>query len=105
MGDVAVMPTGKCYDLERPEAETVEIRVRGGALRYRVRELSQAEAERALAKDGEGTITQRLLAAAVEREDGSRLTVEDAGALRASVARQLVEHVLRVNGLEGGEGN
>lgn len=103
MGDV--MPIRDHHDLEQPDVETVEVKVRGGVLRYRVRELTQAEAERALAKEGEGSITQRLLAAAVDREDGSRLSVDDVAKLRASVARQLVEHVLRVNGLGEDSGN
>lgn len=103
MGDV--MSIRDHHDLEQPDVETVEVKVRGGVLRYRVRELTQAEAERALAKDGDGSITQRLLAAAVEREDGSRLSVGDVARLRASVARQLVEHVLRVNGLSEDSGN
>jgi hypothetical protein len=104
MGDV--QPIRSMLDLELPESEVVEVKVKHGVLRYRVRELTQAEAEKALAKDGEGSITQKLLAAAVEREDGTRLTIADVASLRASIARQLVEHVLRVNGLgEVVEGN
>ncbi len=91
-------------DFERPDSELVEVRVRGASARYLVREMTHAEAERVLAKDGEGSQVQRLIAACVSREDGTRLTIEDVAAMRASVVRQLTDHVLRVNGLAD-EGN
>lgn len=90
--------------IEEPTYQDVEVRVGNRTAVYRIIELTQAEAEHVLDKDRPGSVTARLVAAAVRRADGSRVTVEEASRMRASLVRQLVSHIVRVNGLDDESG-
>lgn len=103
----------KMDTFEYPQDTVVAVEVGGESRNYQIRELSSAEGQQIFGLINKGTDDEKadaalklqstLISKCVSREDGTPFTVADAGKIRISLAKQLQDAVLRVNGLQADE--